>query len=211
MEEEALEGEWMRLVAPYEVAPMLTETTWQELHGAYTAPQRHYHTLAHVAALLTYAKEFRSALPDYDAVRFAIWFHDAVYNPLRNDNELRSAQQAIHFLQQTRFESVRLQQVAHWIRRTQRHQDREPNEPVELHWFLAFDLAVLSASPAVYQRYAQQIRQEYRHVPDLLYKPGRRKVLEAFLNEPTLYRTAHFQQREAQARENLRAELEKLH
>lgn len=49
-------------------------TRWQE-------PQRHYHTLAHLTAVLDHVDVLEECAADPDVVRLAAWFHDAVYLP----------------------------------------------------------------------------------------------------------------------------------
>ena len=71
---------------------------------------------------------------------------------------------------------------------------------------LDLDLSVLAAAPDRYRAYAQAIRQEYAAVPDALYRPGRRRVLEGFLARPQIYRTERLRALwEASARANLSA------
>jgi predicted metal-dependent HD superfamily phosphohydrolase len=138
----------------------------------------------------------------------AVWFHDAVYNPLKSDNEARSAAQALAFLQASALEPARQQRVAFLIERTQDHTQPQPLDDFDLLHFLDADLSVLGASEADYWTYARQVRREYRLVPDLLYRPGRRKVLAKMLDAPALYRTpAMHHELDTAARRNLQAEL----
>src|SRR5947209_7285788 len=60
---------------------------WQE-------PQRRYHTLAHLTAVLDHVGVLEKYADDPDVVRLAAWFHDAVYLPDRSENEERSARLA---------------------------------------------------------------------------------------------------------------------
>src|SRR5205823_7634 len=60
---------------------------WQE-------PQRRYHTLAHLTAVLDHVDVLEKYAADPDVVRLAAWFHDAVYFPDRSENEERSARLA---------------------------------------------------------------------------------------------------------------------
>ena len=62
-----------------------------ELVVAYGETHRHYHTLEHVAALLQLLGKYGDGIADRDAVVLAILFHDAVYDPSRQDNEEASA------------------------------------------------------------------------------------------------------------------------
>lgn len=73
------------------------------------------------------------------------------------------------------------------------------------------DLAILGEAPAAYDDYAAKIRQEYRHIADVDYAKGRVAVLQGFLSREHIYHTNHFRnERETQARENLKREIEQL-
>jgi predicted metal-dependent HD superfamily phosphohydrolase len=55
------------------------------------------------------------------------------------------------------------------------------------------------------------VRDEYRHVPELLFRTKRRSVLQGFLARPRLYNTeAYVDRLEAQARANLRRSIDRL-
>jgi predicted metal-dependent HD superfamily phosphohydrolase len=142
-------------------------------------------------------------------VQLAVWFHDAVYNPLKADNEARSAAQALAFLRASALEPARQQRVAFLIERTQEHIQPQPSDDFDLFHFLDADLSILGATEADYWAYARQVRREYRLVPDLLYRPGRRKILAKMLDAPVLYHTLAMRlELDAAARRNLQAELD---
>ena len=110
-----LSARWHRLTAPFVPDAARREAEFQRLAAAYQAPTRHYHTLHHLANLL-----FRLdtvALQDRAVVELAVWFHDAVYNALKPDNEARSAAEALAFLQGSALEPARQQRVAFLIER----------------------------------------------------------------------------------------------
>ena len=52
--------------------PLISEAIRAELMRAYAAPDRHYHNLGHIEALLRLARQHRGALADPDVVRHAI-------------------------------------------------------------------------------------------------------------------------------------------
>lgn len=73
------------------------------------------------------------------------------------------------------------------------------------------DLSILGQPEAVFDEYERNIRKEYEMVPDDQFRAGRAKVLESFLDRPTIYSTECFQQRyEERARANLVRSLAKL-
>ena len=189
--------------------PQRREAEFQRLSAAYQAPTRHYHTLQHIENLLNRLEA--ADLQDPVVVQLAVWFHDVVYNALKSDNEARSAAEALAFLQDSTLEPARQQRVAFLINRTADHTQPQPPDDADLLYFLDADLSILGAPEADYQAYARQIRQEYRLVPDLLYRPGRRKVLANMLAAPELFRTPAMRaELDAAARRNLAAELASL-
>jgi predicted metal-dependent HD superfamily phosphohydrolase len=76
---------------------------------------------------------------------------------------------------------------------------------------LDLDLSTLAAAPAEYRTCAQAIRREYAQVPDELYRPGRRRILEGFLARGRIYRTDQLHALwEERARANISGEIAEL-
>ncbi|WP_375436784.1 hypothetical protein [uncultured Hymenobacter sp.] len=204
----ALAAQWHPLTTPLLPDEKRREAAFQQLVAAYSASGRHYHTLRHVQVLLDAVQADAATLHDVEVVQLAVWFHDAVYNPLRDDNETRSAELASAFLAETVLAQSRQQRVVLLIERTKDHTQAQPDDDTDLQLFLDADLGILGAPEIEYWQYAQQVRQEYGLVPDFLYQRGRRRVLEKLLTMPALYRTAVYRTRlDAAARQNLQAEL----
>jgi predicted metal-dependent HD superfamily phosphohydrolase len=211
MSEAELASRWRDLAAPY--GSDVTAAVWEKLRQAYTETARPYHNLTHIGALLDWAERFQAQLQHYDAVRFAIWFHDAIYDTHQYDNEERSAALAGQQLQRLNVPADTIRAVEQMILATKTHQAEGVDIPwlADTRWFLDFDLSILGSPPAVYRAYSQAIRREYGWVPDPLYRRGRRQVLEGFLMREQLFLTEQLRaQLEAQARANLRAELAEL-
>lgn len=182
----------------------------EDLVHAYSEPHRHYHTLDHIADLLQLLDEHGSSA-DGDAVTLAIFFHDAVYDPARQDNEAASANLAREQLTFLGFPLRLIAKVEHYILATQHGASVPAAGDADLQMLLDLDLSVLAAAPDRYGAYAQEIRQEYAAVPDALYRPGRRRVLEGFLARPQIYRTERLRALwEAPARANLSNEIAAL-
>ena len=204
-----LSARWHRLTAPFVPDAARRDAEFQRLAAAYQAPTRHYHTLHHLENLLRRLDTI--ALQDRPVVELAVWFHDAVYNALKPDNEARSAAEALAFLRHSTLESARQQRVAFLIGRTANHTQPQPPADGDLLAFLDADLSILGAPADVYREYARQIRREYCRVPLLLYRPGRRKVLASMLAAPVLFHTRSWRDElDAAARRNLQAELDEL-
>lgn len=203
-----LAARWEQLTAPIVPDEQLRQVTLAKLTKRYSGPERHYHSLAHIQDLLQTIDQHAARLHDADVVRLAAWFHDAVYSSMRQDNEARSAVLAREFLRHSTWPAARQERVAYLIERTKDHTLPQPAADTDLHFFLDADLQVLGRPEAEYWHYARQIRQEYRLVPDFMYRSGRSKVLEKLLSSSQLYRTAAFRERlEEPARRNLQAEL----
>lgn len=201
-----LAARWHALTTPLLPDSARREAALQELVAAYKAPERHYHTLHHIEKLLE--RLSNAPLQDAVVVQIAVWFHDVVYNALRSDNEAKSAARALEFLCETNLEPARQRRVAFLIERTADHTQPQPANDPDLLLFLDADLSILGSSEADYWAYAHQVRQEYRLVPDLLYRPGRRKVLAKMLAAPVLFQTLAMRaELDAAARRNLAAEI----
>jgi predicted metal-dependent HD superfamily phosphohydrolase len=176
-----LQHHWLQLTNATPIAANIFE----QIIVHYQEPQRHYHNLTHIAKLLDLWELHHSALQDAESIAYAIFFHDIIYNPTQNDNEEQSAVLAQQFMRELHCSPSQIATVTDDILATKKHPTN--STPTDLQWFLEFDLSILGAELAVYQEYAQQIRQEYQHVPEWQYKIGRRKVLQYFLAQPQLF------------------------
>ncbi|MEI5527222.1 hypothetical protein WB401_33935 [Streptomyces brasiliscabiei] len=179
------------------------------LIARWAEPQRKYHTLDHLTAVLDRVEVLEEYAADADLVRLAAWFHDAVYLPDRSENEERSARLAERALPEAGVSEERTAEVARLVRLTVTHDpaDDDPNGQV----LCDADLAILASAPDAYAAYAAAVREEYGFVPDDAFRAGRADVLRQLLALPRLFRTAYGEREwEARARENLRAELAEL-
>ncbi len=172
----------------------------------YAEPQRHYHDLSHLDALLDLFERYKPALHDAEAVRLAIYYHDAVYLPERSDNETASAQLLRDELQGL-VGPVTLDRAGALILATRTHHV-PPSGEAELAsdcgLFLDMDVSVLGAEAAVFDRYEAGIAAEYRpFYEEEAYRQGRLKVLQHFQARDRIYVSEAFAALEAPARANL--------
>lgn len=157
-----------------------------ELEAAYAEPHRRYHTRTHIEqclALLDQAPELMDS--ERDVLTYAIWWHDAVYDPTASDNEAKSAEMAKRDLRDLDVSLHAREEVARLIRLTAGHQVEEEDRLGEI--LVSIDLAILAAAPLDYDAYCRQIREEYAHVPEDAWRVGRAKVMQHFLDAPVIY------------------------
>ena len=180
------------------------------LEAAYAEPHRRYHTRRHIEqclALLDAVTDLTDG--ERQVLTYAIWWHDAVYDPTASDNEARSAALAISDLRDLDVGLHAREEVARLIRLTAGHVVQRDDRLGEI--LVSIDLAILGAAPADYDAYAAAVRQEYAHVSDTDWRRGRPRVLQHFLDAPVIYSDPVLRGRlEEQARANLAREIAAL-
>lgn len=174
---------------------------FERLKAAYAEPQRHYHTLQHLGECLALFDGARTLADRPHEVELALWFHDAVYEVKRHDNEQRSADWAREALRDAGVGGDAAQRVHDLVMAT-RHTAVPAGRDERL--LVDIDLSILGAERARFDEYERQIRREYAYVPGFLFRRKRREILKGFLDRPAIYGTPHFHDAlEARARENL--------
>ena len=175
--------------------------TFQQLAAAYGEPDRTYHNTAHVQHCLAELDRARSLARRPDEVEAALWFHDAVYVSWRSDNERRSAALAEAALRTGGVDSSACHRITELILAT-KHVALEAELDAQL--ICDVDLAILGAPAPEFEQFEHAIRQEYRWVPDVLYRRSRSAVLRGLLLRESIYQTADFRTHyEEPARQNL--------
>lgn len=179
---------------------------YEQLLQAYSEPQRHYHTLQHLAECLQLQSESAHLAQRPAEIAIALWFHDAVYDVKAHDNEARSADWAVTALQAAGV-SAAVQTRVHALIMVTEHTAAPLEGDAAL--LVDIDLAILGAAPARFAEYERQIQQEYAWVPEDVFVEKRRAVLQGFVTRAQIYSTAFFHQMlEAPARANLQKALQ---
>lgn len=181
---------------------------WRELLRAYSEPHRSYHACMHIQSCLNLLDEF-TALAEYPhEVELALWFHDAVYQPLSSSNELRSAELATQFLRSNGASAEQTDRACRLIMAT-RHADQAQSRDEAL--LLDIDLAILGAGVDEYAEYEAGIRKEYQAIPWFVYSRKRAAILRAFVAREYIYLNEAFRVKyEQAARTNLTAAIAQL-
>jgi len=193
---------WRRLGARSDPGP-----AHGEIQRAYSEPHRHYHTLEHIARVLSLFDGVRSRVREADAAELALWLHDLVYDPRAKDNEERSAGYAKRILGEGGVRPEVGEQVTGLIMATCH---ASPPEAPDACYVVDADLSILGGSPAEFDRYEGQVRQEYAFVSESDWRTGRARILGVFLERPRIFLTPEFASLEAPARANLERSLERL-
>jgi predicted metal-dependent HD superfamily phosphohydrolase len=184
------------------------EDLYRRLIASYSEPHRKYHTTHHLDECLAKFPEVRSQASEPEEIELAIWFHDAVYDTKRKDNEERSARWARAAMLDASLSEDRAERVGRLVMAT--CHDAIP-EREDARILVDVDLSILGATKERFDEYERQVREEYAWVPDFLFRRERKKILKSFLKRPRIYSTPHFlETHERQARENLRRSLDRL-
>ena len=200
-----LRDRWARTVGEHAEAGVVVES----LLARYAEPHRRYHDTAHLRTVLDLVGELAYEADDPDAVTLAAWFHDAVYDPARADNEERSARLAERGLRDAGVSPELVAETARLVRVTAEHAPAEDDR--NAHVLCDADLAILAAEREDYDAYAAAVREEYAFVPDEAFRAARAAVLRDLMSLPRLFHTRLGSARyEEAARGNMRAELERL-
>ena len=204
-----LKTNWSNLLTTLQVDKRRGEVIFKSLVDAYSDRDRHYHNLQHIQHLLDLLIKVKGSCQYFSGLQLATWFHDYIYIPQAKDNELQSALYAEEVLRELNLSQSAIESVKQIIISTQKHQPLM--QGIDNLIFLDVDLAILGETGDRYQKYARQIRKEYRHLSDRDYQKGRKQVLANFLSRPRIYYTDYFYQKlEQQARGNIQVELNNL-
>lgn len=202
-----LSASWASLAAAIGAADGLVGLR-DGLLDSWAEPHRTYHDLRHLWRVLTCIDELAAEAADLRAVRLAAWYHDAVHEG-GSDDEERSAARAERELRAADLAPDLVAEVARLVRLTLTHDPAPGDRNGQV--LCDADLAILAQHEGGYRRYVEAVRAEYAHLTDDAFRAGRAAVLQALLDLPSLFRTAHGRRMwESPARANLASELATL-
>jgi predicted metal-dependent HD superfamily phosphohydrolase len=208
-DKDLLYAQWVGLTSQYAPAPSVIESLFNSIVEHYSASERAYHDLSHIQSLLSLSESVLDKIQNRDAHYFAVWFHDVIYDTRRSDNEEKSAEFAAEALARLGVPERTIAVVREMILATKHHRADDLSWDVKA--FLDLDTSILGAPEEIYKEYSRAIRKEYSWVPGFLYRKGRMKVLNDFLDRESIYQTEEIRAKyEAQARHNMAEEIRAL-
>jgi predicted metal-dependent HD superfamily phosphohydrolase len=203
-----LQQTFIDLLANYTSDKNGIQAYWLEIEKNYSKKNRHYHNMAHLNHLLQALWLVKDNIENWETILFTLYYHDIVYNALKSNNEAKSAELATKRMQAIAVPDEKIALCESQILATKSHQLSTNSDT---NYFTDADLSILGASEDVYRNYYQNVRKEYSIYPDMIYKPGRKKVLQHFLTMDSIFKTPYFYEKfETQARKNLQMELDEM-
>lgn len=200
-----LKETFINLLTIYTSDSALITALWDEIEEGYSSKKRQYHTLQHLENLLSQLAAVKEEINDWETLLFTLFYHDIIYSALKSDNEMKSAKLAEKRMGQLAISDEIIVRCKHQILATKSH---ELSENSDTNYFTDADLSVLGQPWEIYTRYYKGVRKEYSIYPDLVYNPGRKKVLNHFSEMDRIFKTDYFYNAfEAQAKQNLEREI----
>lgn len=199
---------YIDLISAYISQSSEQEILWAEIEGNHSQKNRHYHNLTHLENLYLQLEPVKASIENWEAVLFAIFYHDVIYKVKRKDNEEKSAEIAERRLKEMSASRELIEKVNTLIIATKSHSKHEDED---INYFTDADLSILGQDREVYTEYVKNIRKEYSIFPSFMYNKGRIKVLDHFLEMDRIYKSEYFYKLyEERAKENLRMEKKML-
>ena len=189
-------------------AHIIPQDVFDELIRAYSSPGRFYHNLIHIQDCLSLFDGARFLASHPEEVELTIWFHDALYDTRRNDNEQRSAEWAGSVICQAGLSTEIAERVSYSILAT-RHDMELTDTDAQL--MVDVDLSILGREEDVFWIYEENIRKEYAWVPESQFRQKRVEILRGFLDRQHIYYHEKYREMfEETARLNLRHAIARL-
>jgi predicted metal-dependent HD superfamily phosphohydrolase len=199
-----LAGVWFDLCERLAVGKRVAVSLFDQLVSHYAEEGRSYHDLGHVRECLEVLEANADMAEDLDALRWATFFHDAIYDTTVADplNVAESAALGVEGTVAAGLSGAFAARTRVLVMATA-HGEAALTSPDE-RLIADVDLVVLAWPYETFCEYGERIRMEYLWAGDAEYREGRAAFFEIMLAKPRLYLTDEFRERyEAEARDNM--------
>ncbi len=172
-----LEERWMRLWRRLGVPSVDNKAIYADLIRRYSEPSRRYHTLEHIEHCLEQLDMVQSLAANLWALEFALWYHDAVYDPKAEDNEERSAELAMEVASAAKLPAKFCLEVGRLVLATKHFSLAASGGDSQL--IADIDLSGLALPHEKFEKNWQLIRAEYAWVPEDQFNADRSSMLRS--------------------------------
>lgn len=159
-----------RLLEKYKV-----KTDIKMILDMWNEPNRYFHNLDHLNDILDQIEESRYNEETKDKLRLVALFHDIIYDPKRNDNELKSSEFFLSLCQEKNEDILEVNQA---ILDTEKHIDNTRISSL----FNDMDMKIAESNIEDLMRWEKGIRKEYSFLDDKTYKEGRLKFIDGLMD-----------------------------
>lgn len=147
---------------------------WNESH-------RHFHNLDHLTDIIDQINESygnnQIDVKEYEKLKLTALFHDIIYDPMRSDNEEKSAKFFLSCCSDR--DNPHIKQIAEAILDTKTHKSTS----VLSEKFNKFDMNIVERDFGQLLKWEDGIYEEYKFHGNDLYKQGRLQFLEGLLDQ----------------------------
>lgn len=181
-----------------------------DLRRRYAEPQRKYHTWKHIADGLEEFEAVEHLVESPAAIRWAYYFHDAVYDTKVHDgqNVDQSAELAVAVMNKAKLPQSLIKTASDLVIVTKH---TVPPATPDAKLVVDVDFSILGKPAREFDGYERGIRQEYAWVDEQTFRNTRAGILERFLARPAIFNTPYFVDKyEVQARANLQRSITQL-
>lgn len=191
-------------------------TTGLALLDRWSEPTRFYHTVKHLADVLSRVDELAEETHEPDLVRLAAWYHGAIFNAEARvayasqggEDEVASAALARSELVDLGVSEKHAARVAELVTALARHKPAAGDFDCAV--LCDADMAILASEPQRYSCYVRDIRKEYEHIPVADYLAARHRILTKLVGRKSLFASPLAASWEDAARQNLAGELARV-
>jgi predicted metal-dependent HD superfamily phosphohydrolase len=184
------------------------DDVFRRLRDAWAAEERRYHDVEHLADCLHELDGARVAPELRDVAELAVWYHDAIYQPLARDNEARSAALLDEDAARLGIPRERALVAAGCVCATAHLAGAAPREPAA-DLVIDADLSILGRDALRFMEFEYAVAEEYAAVSRTRFIVGRGRFLDGLLASPSIFRSEGFRALyEARARANIAALLD---
>ncbi len=171
---------------------------------SYDQKHRRYHSLSHIEYCLKKFSQYRKYADDPTAIEMAIFFHDIIWDPTKNNNEKKSAELAEKILKKAKVKKKIISKIKRLIMAT-----THKNYVNDIDSRLIADIDLISLAKPIKQYFQdmKDVRWELSIAgKKILFK--RKKFLRSMIDRKRIYQTKDISNKyEKKARQNILKEL----